>query len=124
MLELTKRSITENSTELCLKVPAKDANAIAQAFMHFLRLAKYDVREINDEGEELLTFDEAFPEVTPGQLLRGARTREDMTQAELASALGIHKNNISEMERGVRNISVDMAKRLAEVLNTSYKHFL
>ncbi len=124
MLELTRRSITENSAELCLKVPAKDANAIAEAFMQFLKLAKYDVREINDEGEELIDFNDAFPEPSPAQLLRGARTREGLTQAELADALGIHKNNVSEMERGVRNISVDMAKRLADVLNTSYKHFL
>ncbi len=124
MITITKKQISPETTEICLKVPAKDANAIAEAFMQFLRLAKYDAREISEEGEELLTFDEAFPEITPGQLLRGARTREDMTQAELAAELGIHKNNISEMERGVRNISVDMAKRLAEVLNTSYKHFL
>ncbi|WP_319780815.1 helix-turn-helix transcriptional regulator [Maridesulfovibrio sp.] len=47
-----------------------------------------------------------------------------MTQVELATATGIHKNNISEMERGVRPITLEMAKKLGEALNISYKTFL
>ncbi|SDL16868.1 Helix-turn-helix [Maridesulfovibrio ferrireducens] len=106
------------------KKPKKDTEDIADALKQFMQLAQYEVPEVNEDSDELLPFDEAFPEPTPAQLLRGARTRENMTQAKLATAVGIHRNSISEMERGVRNISVDMAKRLGKVLNTSYKRFI
>jgi DNA-binding XRE family transcriptional regulator len=56
--------------------------------------------------------------------LRGCRYREDMTQKELAEKLGITQGNLSAMENGKRPIGKEMAKRLAKILNTNYKHFL
>jgi DNA-binding XRE family transcriptional regulator len=82
------------------------------------------VRHLNDEGEELFTFEEIFPEAHPGMILRGARTRDEMTQELLAEKLGITQTRVSEMESGKRPISVKMAKKLAEVFETSYKVFL
>ncbi len=76
MLELTRRSTTKNSGELCLKVPAKDMNLIADTLKQFLRLARYEVQELNEEGEEVTSVDEAFPDTTPADLLRGARFRK------------------------------------------------
>lgn len=124
MLELMKKSTTAKSAELCLKVPADEIHIIGEALKNFLRLAKYEVREVNSEGEEVFSAEEVLPEPTPASILRGARFREDMTQAELATKIGVHKNHLSGMERGVRTISVDMAKRLGKALNTSYRHFL
>jgi transcriptional regulator with XRE-family HTH domain len=57
-------------------------------------------------------------------ILRGARTRDEMTQGLLAEKLGITQTRVSEMESGKRPISVKMAKKLAEVFETSYKVFL
>ncbi|NDV22242.1 helix-turn-helix transcriptional regulator [Desulfovibrio sp. JC022] len=124
MLELTKKSTTEKSAELCLKVPADEIHIIGEALKNFLRLAKYEVREVNGVGEEIFSAEEVLPEPTPASNLRGARFREDLTQAELAAKVGVHKNHISDMEREVRTISIDMAKRLGKALNTSYKRFL
>ncbi|WP_304081952.1 helix-turn-helix domain-containing protein [Maridesulfovibrio ferrireducens] len=124
MLELTRRSITKDSVDFCVRIPAKEAAKIIESTKSFWLLAGLEVMEKNSEGEEIITVDEAFPDVTPGDLLRGARFREDMTQIELAAATGIHKNNISEMERGVRPITLEMAKKLGEALNISYKSFL
>ena len=59
-----------------------------------------------------------------GVALRGARYREEMTQQELADAIGVRAHHISEMEHGKRSIGKGMARRLAEVLNVSYKVFL
>jgi len=58
--------------------------------------------------------------------LRGARHKEGLTQKQLASKLGksVLQQHISEMERGLRTISVPMAKKLGQVLNISYKIFL
>lgn len=124
MLELTKRSITEKSGEIVIKAPNKELNEIAEVFKQFLLLAKYEVHEVNAEDEDVFNANEVLPEPTPASLLRGARFREDMTQVELAKKVETHPNNISGMERGVRPISVDMAKRLGKVLNVNYKRFL
>ena len=56
--------------------------------------------------------------------LRGLRTKEGITQKQLAERLGITQTRVSEMENGVRPISVAMAKRIAKAYGTSYKVFL
>jgi plasmid maintenance system antidote protein VapI len=89
-----------------------------------LKLAGHTVRQINEDGEELYSAAEVFPEAHPGMALRGLRVKEDITQKELAERLGIKQHRVSEMEKGVRSISVDMAKRIGEAYNVSYKVFL
>lgn len=57
--------------------------------------------------------------------LRSFRYRDDLTQQELADLIGIHyRQHVSEMERGKRSISREMARKLGEVFNVSYKLFL
>lgn len=60
----------------------------------------------------------------PGNILRGARQREGLTQARLAALIGVKPSHISEMEKGKRPIGKDKAKRLAQPLNTSDRVFL
>ncbi|MDY7001878.1 MAG: helix-turn-helix transcriptional regulator [Thermodesulfobacteriota bacterium] len=74
--------------------------------------------------DELVSWDEMFPDTHPGVILRGAREMENLTQAKLAANIGVTRHNISAMETGKRRITIDMAKRLAKALNTSYKNFL
>lgn len=124
MLELTKKRTTGKFAEICLRVPARDAAKVANATMEFLRLAGHEVREINEEGDELVPAGEVFPDSHPGRILRGLRVREDLTQAELAARAGLKAHHISEMEHGKRPIGKDVAKRLAEALNASYKMLL
>ncbi len=70
-------------------------------------------------------FPDAFdPILGPAKALRGARYREELTQAQLAAKLGIRQHHLSEMERGKRPISKEMAKRLGEALRMNYKVFL
>ena len=68
----------------------------------FLRLAGHEVREINEDGEELYPRAEVFPDSHPGKILRGARVREDITQAALAEKARLKPHHISEMENGKR----------------------
>ncbi|WP_051295064.1 helix-turn-helix transcriptional regulator [Maridesulfovibrio bastinii] len=126
MLEHTKKSTIEKLGDVVITGQKQDLPEIANIVRQLLKLTKVnaEVKIINDDGEQVFTADEVLPEPTPAGMLRGARFREDMTQADLAKELGIHKNNISEMERGVRKISVDMAKRLGATLNMEYKLFL
>ncbi|MGQ9687932.1 MAG: helix-turn-helix domain-containing protein [Desulfobaccales bacterium] len=64
-------------------------------------------------------MEEAFPDMQLGDILRGARQREGLTQAHLAALIGAKPSHISEMEKGKRPIGKDMAKRLAQALHTS-----
>lgn len=109
--------------EILLTVPAEKAESVCKAINSILELAEC-LRPLNEDGEELYSAKEVFPESSPGNRLRGLRTREDLTQKELAAALGIRQHHISEMEKGTRPISVDMAKRIGEIYKISYKVFL
>ncbi len=71
-----------------------------------------------------LSVEEVFPEMNPAMVLRGFRGKNEMTQAEFAERIGITQHHVSEMENGKRSITIDMAKRIGEAFNVSYKIFL
>ena len=56
--------------------------------------------------------------------MRGSRHKEEMTQKELADALGISQHHVSEMENGKRPIGKTMAKKLAIIFKIDYRIFL
>lgn len=81
-----------------------------------------------EDTSESIPWRDAFPELKQEPfysiILRGARTREDMSQVELAKKTGIPQSHISMMENGKMEIGKERAKRLGEVLNTDYRLFL
>ena len=87
-------------------------------------IARHKVRRVNEEGEEILSAREVFPEGNPAMLLSGYRGKLDMTQKELAVKLGVTQNRISDMESGKRAISKDMVVKLGKLFDTPYKSFL
>jgi len=111
-------------TEISLTVPSEDAERLCKAINSLLELVRPVARPLNEDGEELYSAREVFPESSPGNRLRGLRTREGVTQKELAARLGIRQHHVSEMEKGVRAIGKDMAKRIGEAYSISYKVFL
>ncbi|HKY99943.1 MAG TPA: helix-turn-helix transcriptional regulator [Rhabdochlamydiaceae bacterium] len=60
----------------------------------------------------------------PGLMLSGCRHKAGLTQKELADAVGISQNHISEMENGKRTIGKVMALRFAKHFDTDYRKFL
>ncbi|MDL2321439.1 helix-turn-helix domain-containing protein [Desulfosarcina sp. OttesenSCG-928-B08] len=123
MLAHMKTQTTGALTEISLTVPTASAEALCRAINSILELAQVS-RPLNEDGEPLYTASEVFPESSPGNRLRGLRTREGITQKALAVALGIRQHHVSEMEKGTRRISVDMAKRIGQIYNISWKVFL
>lgn len=121
MLELTKKRHTDGTVRLSVTVPEARADDIAAALSGVLRLVG-GLREASAPGG--VSASEALPNMTPGNVLRGARGLREMTQAQLSAVLGIPKSNISEMERGVRPIGKEMARRLGSALQMPYKSFL
>lgn len=122
--EVRLASGMEGRTEINLSVPSAKARVILNALHGILPMAGLKMRRLNEEGEELFTSEEVFPDGSPAMALRGLRGKEDITQAELATRLGISQNMVSDMESGKRNISIKMAKRIGEEFKISYKCFL
>ncbi len=122
MLARMKKPITEKYSEICILVPSKDAQEIQNHVMECLRSAGHD--NISVSGKELYSVDEVFPDSHPGRILKGLRTREDLTQVQLAEKAGLKPHHVSEMENGKRVIGKAMARRLAKVLNSSYQMLL
>ena len=54
------------------------------------------------------------PELDVIRAIVDARTSQDLTQKELAERTGINQADISKLENGTRNPSVNLLKRLAD----------
>ncbi len=122
MSELMKVQITGEFADISVRVPAAELTASRQSLKISCRCLTAPPKEMK-AARILLT--EVFPEgIRPMDVLKGARYREGLTQAQLAAKVGVKATNISEMERGKRPIGKEMAKRLAKVLNTQYQVFL
>lgn len=61
------------------------------------------------------------PEMDVIRAIVDARTSQNMTQKELAERTGINQADISKLENGTRNPSVNLLKRLAEGMGMSLK---
>jgi DNA-binding XRE family transcriptional regulator len=107
-----------------LSVPTGNALVAMEAILSMFALAGHKVRRVNEEGEEIYSAKEVFPEGNPAMLLRGYRGKLDITQKELAEKLGVTQNRVSDMESGKRPISKDIALKLGELFDTPYKSFL
>ena len=114
MQEPTKKHHTENDiVTLRLKVHRSNAAKV-----------KEFVRALEEGKERAYSVAEVFPEyISQGKTiaLRAYRTREDLTQRELAEKVGIPQRHISEMENGKRPIGKEMAKRFSEALGVDYR---
>ena len=83
-----------------------------------------------NESEEFIDIEETdwYKEIststTPAAMLKLCRTDAHWTQKQMAEKLGIDKHIISELERGVRPISIKMARSLGRIFGHSYKNFL
>ncbi len=105
--------------------------------LHFLvhpanveRIRRYvSLIEPDDQSEGSITAEEFFRKHLGDRpewavILHGARTREGLTQVQLAELTGIPQRHLSEMENGKRSIGKERARVLAKALSTDYRHFL
>lgn len=125
MLELTKRQTTDEFVEIrLLGVPSNKAGLVKEAIEKILNLAGMPLKDSEEDDGKSYSIEQVFPDFHIGHALRGLRSREELTQKQLAEMVGIKPSNISEMENGKRPIGKVMAKRLARALRTDYKVFL
>ena len=124
MSEHMKVLTTGEFADISVRVPASHAAKVCAVIENVLALIPGCERKIEDREDRLYTVAEVFPEMSPGDILRGARQRQGLTQVQLAGMIDAKPSHISEMEKGKRPIGKDMAKRLARALHTSYRVFL
>jgi DNA-binding XRE family transcriptional regulator len=105
------------------------ADTIPEELLRFLKEHYRNIEIIeDDEVSQDITatawYREMQGRVTPGSILRRYRKRAGMSQAELASRLGMVKQNISGMENGSRSISKASAHKLAKLFQVSPGRFI
>lgn len=61
------------------------------------------------------------PEMDVIRAIVNARVSQNLTQKELAERTGINQADISKLENGTRNPSINLLKRLAEGMNMVLK---
>ena len=66
-------------------------------------------------------YDAIQPELDVIRAIVDARTFRNMTQKELAERTGINQADISKLENGTRNPSVNLLKRLADGMGMALK---
>ena len=83
------------------------------------------LKEFKDEQmqdvECVKEYEAIQPELDVIRAIVDARTSQNMTQKELAERTGINQADISKLENGTRNPSVNLLKRLAEGLGMALK---
>jgi transcriptional regulator with XRE-family HTH domain len=65
---------------------------------------------------ETAAIDGSGSDAALGNRIRAARSRRSLSAAELASAAGVSKSLVSQIERGIAAPSIDTVRRLASVL--------
>ena len=117
MQEATKKPRTDEDM-ITLRLRVHRSNAP--------RIKEY-VQAVEAGDDQTYSIAEVFPEYIGKErqiAIRAYRSRENLTQRQLAELTGIPQRHISEMENGKRAIGKELAKRLGKALNADYKVFL
>lgn len=83
------------------------------------------LQQLKEEQMQDPVFAEEYERIQPEMdVIRAiveARTSQNLTQKELAERTGIHQADISKLENGTRNPSVNLLKRLADGMGMTLK---
>lgn len=83
-------------------------------------LKQYKESQMKDP-EFAKEYEAIQPEMDVVRAIVEARTSQNITQKELAERTGINQADISKLENGTRNPSVNLLKRLAEGMDMVLK---
>ena len=75
--------------------------------------------ELMQDPEFVKEYEAIQPEVNITRAIHDARINAGMTQVELSKKSGISQADISRLEKGTRNPSLNLLKRLAEAMDST-----
>lgn len=113
MQVLTKKHPTENLVPLHLMVHPANVSTITRYVETLEKSDSIPWREVAGRRGSV-----------PASVLRGYRSKSEITQTRLSELTGIPQRHISEMEQEKRPIGKENAKKLAKALDTDYRMFL
>lgn len=100
------------------EIPSKLINLLKKEYGSKLQISSTNISQKESlEVKNTDWFKEIKNQITPGDNLKIYRLNKGLSQGKLAEMLGILPSNISEMERGKRGISKEMAKKLSKLLD-------
>jgi transcriptional regulator with XRE-family HTH domain len=79
------------------------------------------INEQMENPEFAKEYEAVQPELDVIRAIVEARTSQNITQKELSERTGINQADISKLENGTRNPSVNLLKRLAEGMGMTLK---
>lgn len=90
-----------------------------------------DIQIIDDDEEDKINIfnSEWFAEIeastTPGEVVKIYRENNNLTQKQLGERLGkFTRQNISDIEHGLRGISKEVALKLSSIFNVGVERFI
>lgn len=86
-----------------------------------MRTLRESLNEMMEDQEFKKEYEELQPEFDVIRAITEARIASNLTQKELAERTGIDQADISKLENGVRNPSLNMLKRLADGMGRTLK---
>jgi len=75
--------------------------------------------ELMQDPEFVKEYEAIQPEINITRAILNARLKAGMTQMELSQKSGISQADISRLEKGTRNPSISLLKRLAEAMDST-----
>lgn len=78
-------------------------------------------QELMKNPEFRKEYESIQPEISITRAILDARINAGMTQSELSKKSGISQADISRLEKGTRNPSIALLKRLAEAMDSTLK---
>ena len=117
-MPLIKIEISEGKKTKLYLVPKSAANALA------VLLEGY-----SENDEDSVPAEDVFPDLKdpskhPMITFRGIRAKAGLSQKELAERLEIAQADVSNIERGKREIGKALAKRIEKEFKIDYRRFL
>ncbi len=86
-----------------------------------MKTLKQFKNEQMQNAEFVKEYEAIQPEIDVIRAIIDARTSQNLTQKDLAERTGINQADISKLENGTRNPSVNLLKRLAEGMGMALK---
>lgn len=77
--------------------------------------------ELMQDPKFVKEYEAIQPEVNITRAILEARLKAGMTQMELSQKSGISQADISRLEKGTRNPSISLLKRLAEAMDSTLR---
>lgn len=120
LAHMKTQTINESTDEIRILVSKALTPAVETAISGILRL----IEPQPDSEEILIPAETLFPDAGPDMAMRGLRTKEGLTQKQMAEKLDVTQVRISEYENGKRPIPKKLAHKIEETFGVTYKAFV